>query len=403
MDVVKELESKAESLTGKKDVIDKIVEENESLIKTRLQLKDFGTLYAEDIYRALVDKITQDDIQLFRALGKPSFMLQEDVETALKKVRELRSPKPKGFFLKYDKAAEFIKKEPPQKVMNYLRCGSVDKLLAEDVDEIYAAMRLFEDKEWMNKIFLKQYAALTPADFEEREIVFKTLNQKWVRIAQAFLEKKYQNISHIKELGLIFVIPTELGRPGETVRMFSLALHYFYEVEFYGDLFKRYIRDSKTFGNNVANVVRVVTLDKRLPDTDKLRFMVHPIYLARFDENDWRLREPHISPEVVFWMKAEGSLRGLNTMFKDVYVDFSFWKNLDWVGDFFKTSSGIEVLVSFNLVDTVMSFLVKEKELTKYLYHHQEALWNKIFMEYFGDAKMEDLMKNNLLRGYFEF
>jgi len=52
-------------------------------------------------------------------------------------------------------------------------------------------------------------------------------------------------------------------------------------------------------------------------------------------------------------------------------------------------------------VDSVMS-LVREKELIKYLYHHQEALWNKIFMEYFSNEQLEKFSKEYLLQGYFE-
>jgi len=87
--------------------------------------------------------------------------------------------------------------------------------------------------------------------------------------------------------------------------------------------------------------------------------------------------------------------------FNGFSADLAFWENLNWVGDYFITESGAEALVSFNLIDTAMS-LVKEKELVKYLYHHQEALWNKIFIEYFGEEKMEQMMEKNILEGWFE-
>jgi len=77
-----------------------------------------------------------------------------------------------------------------------------------------------------------------------------------------------------------------------------------------------------------------------------------------------------------------------------------FWRGLGWVGDYFKSDGG-ETLVSFNLVDTVMS-LVKQKELVKYLYHHQEALWNRLFTAYFGEKGLEHFLKEYLLTGYFE-
>lgn len=405
-DVIKDLERKAEALTNKKNLIDKIVEENQSLMQSRLQLKELSKeLRAEEIYQGLVDKIQIDDLQLFKALGKPSFMLQEDVDSLLTKVQGLIPPgSQKGFFLKKEKATELLRKHPPQKVIKYLGYKDEKELIdREDVLEIFAAIRLFEEKEWFNNTFVKEYASLTPNDFEERDIVFKSLSQKWVGIAQSFLKKKYQTISHLKELGMIFVIPTELGMPGETTRTFSLALHYFYEVKFYSELFRKFVEHMETFGSNLISVITVSCVDQRLPETQRLRFMILPSYLAKYDENDWRLFEPHVSPEVVFWMKAEESLRGINNLLQDknVHVDFSFWKNLDWVGDYFPTASGIEILVSFNFVDTTMS-LLKAKELIKYLYHHQESLWNKIFMEYFSSESLEQLIKENMVQGYFE-
>ena len=405
-DVIKDFERKAEALTGKKNVIDAIVEENQSLMANRLQMKELTEeLGAEEIYRGLVDKIQIDDLQLFKALGKPSFMLEEDINSVLAKIQGLiPQANKKGFFLKKEKATELLRKNPPKKVISYLGYRDEKELIdREDVFEIFAAIRLFEDPAWFNGFFVTEYANLTPGDFEERDVLFKSLSQKWVGIAQSFLKKKYQTLSHLKELGMVFVIPTELGMPGETTRIFSLALHYFYEVMFYSDLFRTFAQNIESFGKNLIAVVTVLCLNQRLPETERLRCMVFPSYLAKYDENDWRLFEPHVSPEVIFWVKAEESLRGINNLLqdKDVHVDFSFWENLDWVGDYFPTAAGIDVLVSFNFVDTTMS-LLKEKELIKYLYHHQESLWNKIFIEYFGGEALEKLMKENMIRGYFE-
>ena len=99
-DVLENLAKKAENLTGKMNVLDKIVEENESLIRERLRLKEFGKdILAEEIFTALMEKIKEDDLQFFRALNKPSFMLKEDVDRVLEKVKELISSL-EGFFLK---------------------------------------------------------------------------------------------------------------------------------------------------------------------------------------------------------------------------------------------------------------------------------------------------------------
>lgn len=401
-DVIKNLEKKAEFLTGKKNVMDKIVEMNKSAVKNRLQIKEIEkTISAEEVYDALVNKIKEDDLELFKALNKPSFLIPEDIDLVLSKIRELL-PAFKGFFLKKDKAVELLRRQPPLKVISYLNYKSVDELIdREDVFEIFAALRLFEDNAWMNNVFAKEFLTLTPDDFEKREIVMKSLGPKWIGTTQAFLKSKHQNISHLKELGQIFVVPIGSGSVGEIIRMFSLALHYFYEVQFYSELFEDFSKDPSTFAKNLVSSIKIDIIDQRLSESERMQWLVLPRYLAKYDENDWRLFEPHISPEALFWKKAENALLGINNILKDVYVDFSFWQDLDWVGDYFKTSTGIDVLVSFNLVDTSMS-LLKERELTKYLYHHQEALWNKIFTEYFGEEKLEQLIKENITRGWFE-
>lgn len=400
---IERLAEKAEKLTDRYDVFDRIIEENEALIKNRLQLKDLSEgISAEEIYKSLIDKIREDDLQLFKALGKPSFMLKEDVDIVLDKIKELVSPY-EGFFLKKEKAIEFLKIEPPRKIINYLGYKDVEELIArEDIFEIYAAIRLFEDSEWFNNIFSKQYLNLKATDFEKRKIEIKSLSQKLVGIAQHFLKKKYQNISHLKELGFIFVVPVELGILGEVTRMFSLALHYFYEVKFNSELFEKLlIQDPENFGKNLTLIIRVDIIEKRPPDTDKMRWLIVPRYLAKYDENDWRLMEPHISPEAFYWTQAEKALSNVNKIFHDVYVNFMFWQDLDFVGDYFKTATGIDVLVSFNLVDTIMS-LIREKELEKYLFHHQESLWNKIFIEYFGEEKLEEAIRENFIKGWVE-
>jgi len=37
-----------------------------------------------------------------------------------------------------------------------------------------------------------------------------------------------------------------------------------------------------------------------------------------------------------------------------------------------------------------------------YSYHFHEALWNKIFIDYFGVEKMEDVVIKHLLDGWFD-
>ncbi len=395
------LEKRMSETTGKKGVFEKIVEENEILMRDRMLTlgisRDAG---AKDIYDALISKIDSDDHHIFEILCKPACHRTEDcrrvAETALK-----ISGSPRGFFLKTEKAKEFLVKEPPLETMKFLGYDSAEKMLeSEDLFEVYASLRFIEGSDWLNGRFFKQYETLTPDDFEEREVRVIALDSKWGKTAGQFVTKKKHNISHLKELGVVFVIPVMLGISGEILRMFALIMHYLNEIPFYSDVTKK-IFSEENFAARYISLLRGDVIKKEISGSNKTIWLVVQRYLSKDDENDWRLFVPRINPEAMHWEKAERGISKLGEGADGFSKELSFWHNLNWVGDFFKDESGVEVLASFNLVDTVMS-LVKEKEMVKYLYHHQEALWNKIFTEYMGEDGLEKYSRDHLLQGYFE-
>ncbi|MEK7624482.1 MAG: hypothetical protein AAB404_02035 [Patescibacteria group bacterium] len=392
-----ELEKDLNRITGKSNFFYSLVEENDKLINESLDSLGLGrNSMALDVYDALISKIESDDLKVFQYLKNPDLSNPKDCQRIVDLAKDI-SPRRKGFFLKKETAQRFLKAEPPRKILEALGYSSVEAMLAkEDLIEIYCGLRFLEDSEWLNNCFFKQYQSLKPTDFEEREIEVKVLGSQWTTAAEKFVKKKYHNISHLKELGVIFVMPITLKVSGEILRTLSLLAHYFYEVYFYSDLIRRFAENNPgDFPKNFASLLRGDVLSNLpSPSSDERRsFLIIQRYLAKDDENDHRLFLPHLNPEALHWDRAETALAKIEGL--------DFWKDLDWVGDFFKIETGGEVPVSFNLVDTVMS-LVQEKEMIKYLYHHQEALWNKIFVSYFGEEKMEELIKESIIKGWFE-
>ena len=406
-DYIGDIEKRFEVVTGKKGMVDKILEENSNLVKDRLlKLGVSSGTDVKTIYDALISKIESDDKNVFELLGQPNCRVGTDCQRIGEVAKKIVKP-PTGFFLKLDKAQEFLAKEPPMRVMKALGYKSVEKMLQEeDLLDVYSALRFVEGSEWLNETFFKQYKSLTPDDFEEREIIVKALSEKWGKEAQEFVVKKKHNISHLKELGVVFIIPTLLGISGELLRMLSLILHYLYEIPFYSKLFEDITDNKITFTNNFISLLRGDVIDRHFPDSDRSLWLVVQRYLSKDDESDWRLFVPHINPEAIHWSKAEQHLANLGDVTSEeidekVVEDLSFWSDLDWVGDFFKDEIGNDVLMGFNLVDTVMS-LVKQKEMERYLYHHQEAFWNHLFVSYFGQDELEKKAREFLLQGYFE-
>ncbi len=401
-DFVAHIEARFSAVTGKQGVMEAIIAENEE--KIRNSLLTIGVSRdapAKEVYDALISKVESDDHKIFDALDCPKWYAQKGCEKVLAVAKQAAGVN-HGFFLKKEKAVQLLMQEPPQNILKQLGYRTVDELLAkEDLFEVWSALRFIEGSEWLNGTFFKQYEALTPDDFEEREIVVRALSEKWKAAAESFVVKKKHNISHLKELGVVFIIPVALGISGELLRMLGLIFHYLHEIPFYSGVFQRIAKNRETFAQNLVALLRGDVLDERLPQGETSDWLVVQRYLAKEDDHEWRLFVPHINPEAVHWQKTSEDFVRLGEIANGFSGDVAFWRDLDWVGDYFKDDLGNPTLVSFNLVDTVMS-LVKEKELVKYLYHHQEALWNKIFSAYFGFEKLEQYASDHLLEGKFE-
>jgi len=403
---IEELEAALEKATGKFGVLEAILKENDSLVDDRLKTLGLNRdSSAHEVYDALISKVEADDVALLEYIGIGTGDIGTKTQKVVDFVKRLHPPT-RGIFLKKERARQFLIAEPPKKILAALGYKYVEEMLEkEDLLEVYSALRFLEDMEWLNTKFFKQYESLRPDDFEERQIEVRALHPKWAKAAEKFVAKKYHNISHLKELGIIFIIPVFLGISGETMRSVTLLLHYLHEVAFYAGLFKKLSVDPASFAKNLISLFRGDVVEHRPSEPSgefwRPRFLVVERYLAKDDENDWRLFEPRINPEAVHWYKAVLDLAGAGDKISDFKNGLDFWKNIGPVGEFFKTDVGVEVLVSFDIVDTAMA-LVKQRELLKYLYHQQEALWNKVFTGYFGFQKLEEVCREYILKDYYE-
>ncbi len=402
-EVVLDLEKKLEKVTGKTGVVEGIAEQNDMLIKHSFSELGIGSQNrdAETVYQALIGQLENFDEHLYNYLDKPDLSKMSVVcgklcETAL----TLNQPQ-KGFFIKKDRAIQMLEKFPPQNLLDYFGHRTVAELVEKrGFASVFSSLRFGQSGQWMHKFFDGAYNDLTPSDFEEREVELKVLETIWLAVAEKFLEKKYHNVSHLKELGVIFVTPIKIDTPGETLRMFTLLLHYLNEVPFYSKLFRKFSTEPN-FSDKLKSLLRGDVPENKLLTTNyslqTVSFRIVQRYLAKDDPDDFRLLEPHVNPEAEHWYKARNDLRKI-ALPSEVWTKEG--QDLDFVGDFFPSSSGGEQLVSFDLIDLVMS-LVKKGEI-KYLYHQQEALWNKIFIEYLGRDKLEKLVEENIISGFIK-
>lgn len=397
------LDQKMAAITGQKGVIEAIAAENDVLVAKNLaELNLPRDSSAEEIYGALINRLTHLDQHLFELLGKPNLANMAVTCGKMCEVAFQVFPPPKGLFIKKEKVTQLLNKHKPDNLLKHFGYSAVDKLVEEEgFASVVSALRFAQSQEWMHKFFDTAYNDLKPGDFEEREVEMKILEQKWVDVAEKYLEKKYHNVSHLKEFGVIFITPIKLDIPGETSRMFTLLLHYLHEVPFYSGLFRKYMND-EDFIIKFRSLLRGDVPSGPMLDGGKITWRIVQRYLAKDNESDPRLFEPHVNPEAEHWYRAERDFGRLGRMMEeeDQKMSFRFWIGLDFVGDFFKDREGQDHLVGFNYIDLIMS-LVKKGHI-KYLYHQQEALWNKIFLEYMGRETMNRLMEENIIRGFIE-
>jgi len=353
---------------------------------------------APEIYKLLLHRVEQIDQKLFTMLQKPVCMDVAGCTKLLDSANALH-PEPLGFFLKEDKARELIEKTPPPTLIKALGFRNVRELLeTENIYDIFAAIRFVESRAWMNRKFLPQYKHLRPEDFEERRVQFRILERsKWFGKAKAFAEKKYHDVSHLKELGLIFEVPLEYRGPGLTLRLFSLILHYHHELEFYADYFKLLAKQKNNFAKGLIYALRG---DNRTPATIKngadAIFIVQR-YLAKENIEHPMLKIPHISPEVAHWKDAEDVIARLGKI--DPYLGLELWQNSDSAGAFFPNAKS-EALVSFNLIDNVINLANKRTFRNRVYYHLQEAAWKEIVRSVVSEETLRKLLIEDLYKGY---
>lgn len=399
--VLENLFTKMEKLTGKKGVAEKIYNENQAVVNQKLS--DLGISAekadAQFVETEILRKIKEADASFYEFLGKPDYSSSEGYKRMIEVLKSAKPGSEKGFFLKEEKLKAFIFLNPPQNIIKELGYKNAEELLAkENIYHIFAALRFAESEKWLNQIFFRPYHDLIPDNFEEREIKIEVLPEKWAKIGEKFVGKKLHNISHLKEAGMIFIIPAKNnGFAGQSLETFTLLFHYLYEVEFYSRLFQKSFSLSN-FGLRLVEYLSAKVSALPLPQESNY-WRIIPRYLAKLNDSDPRLFEPHINPEPLHWLKAESDIDELTK--KNPQIKLDFWRGIDdFTGEIFPAGKRGEDIISFDLIDSII--FLGRGGIGKYLYHQQEALWNKIFIEFMGQDKLEQILVDHLGRGYVE-
>lgn len=357
----------------------------EILGKVRMKIEELGLdpddTSPKELHMALMSKIEEHDKHLVKQIGGKDPNDPDELMPLMKKAwQKVETPKT-AWVIKKTVAKEMLKKKPPKQIMAHLGYRSVDSMLKrENMAEIYGALRFAESPEWLNE-FNEEYKRLKPADFQNRQIeVIEMPLERWGDIAVPFIHKKRHNITHLKELGVILMLPVtkEANLKGIAIFTLPLLFHYLQEIRLYSSFFK--LQQVKSdFGKIIVETLIADTEKHAVMAGQNIHWRVIQRYFGKLEnEKHPEIFQPHVQPEDLHWRKAEDLLF-------EVAPELIFWKDLDFVGIMDKDKRP----VTLNMLDVAASFVNQTPYPKRAIYHFREALWNEIFIRYMGQDVLE--------------
>ncbi len=351
----------------------------------RLKIEELGLdpddTSPRELHSALMAKIEDHDKRLVRKIGGKDPNNASELMPLMRKAWE-RVDTPKScWVLKKSVAKAMLKKTPPTAIMKHLGYRSVDSMLKqENLGEIYGALRFAETPEWLNK-FNEQYKTLKPQDFETRQIEIVEMSiERWGDIAAPFIHKKRHNITHLKELGVILMLPVTAEAKLRGIAIFTLPLlfHYLNEIRLYSAFFK--LQQVKPhFGKVIVETLIADPGKSAVMAGSNIHWRVIQRYFGKLEhENHPEIFEPHVQPEDLHWRRAEDLLYELDP-------ELGFWRDMDYVGLMDKDMRPVKL----NMLYVAASYVNQSPYAERAIYHFREALWNEIFIRYMGQKNLE--------------
>lgn len=356
--------------------------------KTKSKTKELGLdpndSTAAEIYHAIQNLLVLHDEFLNKRIG---ISAEDDTTNLLQKIKtavyKMDTPN-KAWVIKHSSAKRILKKHPPKNAMRALGYKSLDSMLKrEPVEDVIAAARLVDSSKWL-ETYLSEFSKLLPMDFEDRRIDIKVVDpKKWSQLGVSFSQKNHHNISVVREMGAILLMPVAVPlRPGLTIGLTALLLHNITEVRLYSAYYKLHQMQA-----NLGKIIAASIMHDR--DThvfmsgQKIHWRVAYRHFGKSTKHP-EVLEPHVMPEDLFWRKAEEVLYKIEPA-------LYFWNDLDYVG-----LSYMGKPVSFNLIDAAINAINNLNFDNRTYSHFQSALWNELFARYIKHPAHESYVLQQL-------
>lgn len=331
-----------------------------------------------ELYHALFNLVRQHDDFIAKRIGISD---NQDVKEVISRVSELvlaLDIPTTAWVLKPSVAKRLLKKTPPKRVMKRLGYRSIDSMIKrESVHELFAAMRFIESKKWLDD-FIAGYEKLTPSDFETRQIqIVQMSTDKWGDSAMHFVQQNRHNITHLKEVGAVAILPLPIERiSGITLITLTLLLHYINEIRVYSSFFKSQQMKADFARTIVSTLVHDPGKHAKVGN-QQIHWRVVHRHFGSVHTTTPDIFQPHIETEDLLWRKTEEVLYRLEPA-------LHFWYDIEYAGVLFGDRP-----VSFNLMDMVVSYVNNAAYGNQSVQHMRDSIWNEIYLRYVREQAVE--------------
>ncbi|MDB5169637.1 MAG: hypothetical protein JWN82_33 [Candidatus Saccharibacteria bacterium] len=337
---------------------------------------------SEELYHMLLQRVSQDDVRLERALRtRAATYVSADADLMAGMVHALKQDADvvKCFAIKSSVLKRNLKKLAPKRVQKGLGYRSLDAMLrAESPATLVGAALIIESAAW-RKSWIEAYKQLSPTDFEEHALrILSPTTQRWQSLSQKMVHNRAHTVLGMSELGALILLPLPQDRPaGMVVASLALALHEINSIAAH----TTYLRASQVHGDFAHRVQAVARGGVQLQTPVSQQTMSWQLVQQYFSRVKAAVNEDVFGPYV---QAADFQWRNVEERLADICPSMEFWKQTDYLS-FLQQGKR----VSMNVLDTAINAcnaLAYEYRVSQ---HAQQALWHELTLRYLDHESLE--------------
>lgn len=337
----------------------------------------------EELYHVLMQRVSQDDVRLERALRTraATFVSAEaDLTAGLTHAVQQETADISSFALKPAVVKRQLKKLAPKRVQKSLSYRSVDAMLrGESPIALVGAALIIESAAW-RKSWVEQYKHLSCTDFEERKLTVVTpTGTRWQPLVDKMLDNRAHTVLGLSELGALVVLPLPQDRPaGMVVATLALALHEINTIAANAT----YLRASQVHGDFAARVQTVARGDVQLQTPVVEHAMSWSLVQQYFSRGKAAVSEDVFGPYV---QSSDFAWRAVEERMAAICPSMEFWKGTSHLS-FLQQGKA----VSMNLLDAAINCCNSVGYEYRLAQHAQQALWHELTLRYLNHQSLEE-------------